>query len=326
MLLIKFINNMRLVSFFTLVTMAAVVAVGSTSCKDDEKGKKGTAADEIPTADALGLEYPIVGVTGMGQFTMDYSRGRLVGGTFRSNDFTVTSDPLEFHFDSGCGSTHDCTDIRVNEAGYIVYMEELYADGSSYRHSISYNGDGRVSEVYSTYVEEDEDYRYEGSERDAFHWEGGRLMSVETEWNDTEIGSDYRESYKSGASTEYEYGYECPNTGVYYVNNDNDLILVDDPIVYSGLLGRPADYLPTSYTSTEYDIVDGQVDVYYEYSNRIQTEYDGDRVRRHGSSTFTYLDETGGYYSMKAAYPQAKEKLSAGQRAKMRIARMKQRR
>ncbi len=113
---------------------------------------------------------------------------------------------------------------------------------------------------------------------------------------------------------------------MYYVNNDNDLILVDDPIVYSGLLGRPADYLPTSYTSTEYDIVDGQVDVYYEYTNRIQTEYDGDRVRRHGSSTFTYLDETGGYYSMKSAYPQAKEKLSAGQRAKMRIERMKQRR
>ena len=317
---------MRVIRFFTLA-VAVVVAAGFTSCKDDdEEEKKGTAADEIPTADALGLEYPIAGVTGMGSLSMDYSGGRLVGGTFRGNNFTVTSDPLEFHFDSGYGDTHDCTGIRVNEAGYIVYMEEQYSDGSSYRHSISYNSEGRVSEVYSTYVEEYEDYRYEGSERDVFQWDGGRLMSVETEWNDTEIGSDYRESYRSGASTEYEYSYECPNTGVYYVNNDNDLILIDDPIVYSGLLGRPADYLPTSYISKEYDIVDGQTNVYYEFPTAIQTEYDGDRVRRHGNSTYTYLDETGGYYSPKSAYPQAKEKQPAGQRAKMRIERIKQRR
>ena len=298
---------MKILKLMPFVLLAALAAANYSCSKDDDvEGSAptpGTAIDEMPTYADLGVEYPIVRVYGGGGPSMNYSSGRLTGGSYSEfgGDYEVLSTPLRFVFSrdaSGSSySSYTYSNIRVNEAGYVVYMELDYDDGEHDTFTITYNDDCRMSEVVARFAYNEPGYSESGLVRNTFNWDGGRLMTREEyeEYTWTEDG--YTEAEAGGCTMTYEFASDYPNTGVYYVN-DNDILPIGTPLIYSGLFGKPADFLPTSETSYEYDIVDGEKDIYYGPNKRqLRTGYENGRVRNHDDLTIVYLGESGVYYA-----------------------------
>lgn len=291
-------KTFRLLPFAVVMALAAI----SFSCSEDEDGeapKPGATVDQMPTYADLGVEFPVAQRLGSDQFEMHYDAdGRLTGGTFTAlrTPFTVNSNPLAFTFNWSDGDVETYDNFRVNEAGYILSMDMDDGSGDEMSFDFTYNNDGRLTKM----VWNISGPGYSGSTTSTLTWDGGRLMK----WEDYDVdnyvedGQNMTEAY--GYTIEYSYGSERPNTGVYYIDyNDWGIEL---PLFYSGLLGRPAEYLPTSSRSMEFDIIDGEKVVYYDSDYMpITTTYDNGLVRNHDGWNYYYLSEGGGYNANPAA-------------------------
>lgn len=289
---------------FRPLHFAAVVALAAItfSCSDDEDGeapKPGATIERMPAYFDLGVQFPIAVRAGSDQFEMHYDAdGRLTGGVFTANgsQFTVDSNPLAFTFNGRGGGVEAYSNIRVNEAGYILSMDLDDGGGDEMSFDFTYNGDGRLSKMVWNISAPG----YSARVTTSLAWDGGRLMKVEDCAVEDFVEYGQSVTIEYGFVDEYSYESERPNTGVYNIDfNDWSIEL---PLLYSGLLGRPAEYLPTSGRSIEYDVIDGERDVYYDSGNRsISTTYDNGLVRNHDGWTYYYLSEGNGYDAAPAA-------------------------
>ncbi|MBR2946072.1 MAG: DUF4595 domain-containing protein [Bacteroidaceae bacterium] len=306
--------------YLSLYFMAVVCGMTFIACSDDDENDNGGSnGNGTPTA-SVGEVIPGSGKKLLSVddydffYTPDGKIKYVVCGDYEKYEFTYSPNQIicNYAYDEDFEDKEVYT-VSYNKLGYISKMhftetgsDEYGSWNDSYTSTLSYDAEGHLVKVNSTFteqgVEEGESYKESGIGTVALTWTNGLLKKYEA-----------IEKYDDGSSEKEIISYEYEN-GENWNKYKQFASFMHGFYFYLGLFGNGPDYLPVRATETYIEEYEGEK---YSDSDTEQFTYEFNEdgtLHRAGETFFKYgtIAEQGDVDKYKAKVTRAEKSRKRG--------------